>query len=69
MLRACFYLLAIVLLSEVALACFAGAGCYWLILTGRMPIGGCANTTTVIREVFSEILAAVLALLLAARRD
>lgn len=68
MLRACFFLLAIVLLTEVGLAVFAGAGCFWLILTHRAELGACRDTTTAIREVFSEILAAVLALLLAARK-
>jgi hypothetical protein len=65
--RAVFWLLAIVIGFEMTLTVFAGAGCFWLILSGRYEIGACQNTGVQIREIFAEVLAAVLALLLAAR--
>jgi hypothetical protein len=65
--RAAFWLLAVVIGFEMALTVFAGAGCFWLILSGRYELGACQNTGTQVREVFAEVLAAVLALLLAAR--
>jgi hypothetical protein len=65
--RAVFWLLAIVIAFEMMLTVFAGAGCFWLILSGRYELGACQNTGTQIREIFAEVLAAVLALLLAAK--
>jgi hypothetical protein len=65
--RSVFWLLAIVIGFEMALTLFAGAGCFWLILSGRYELGACQNTGVQIREIFAEVLAAVLALLLAAR--
>jgi hypothetical protein len=67
MLRACFWLLAMVIAFEMALTLFAGVGCFYLILAGRYEMGACQNVTTQVREVFAELLAAVLALLLASR--
>jgi predicted anti-sigma-YlaC factor YlaD len=67
MLRACFWLLACVIMFEMALTLFAGVGCFWLIMIGRYEMGACQNVTSQVREVFAELLAAVLALLLAAR--
>jgi hypothetical protein len=67
---ACFWLLAIVILVMVGGAAFGMIGCGWLVLSGRQPIGTC-NTLGVLsqtRELLSEALTAVLALLLAARK-
>jgi predicted anti-sigma-YlaC factor YlaD len=67
MLRAVFWLLACVIMFEMALTLFAGVGCFWLILIGRYEMGACSNVSTQVREIFAELLAAVLALLLASR--
>jgi hypothetical protein len=67
--HAVFWLLAIVIGFEMTLTVFAGAGCFWLILSGRYELGACQNTGVQIREIFAEVLAAVLALLLAARKN
>jgi hypothetical protein len=66
-LRAAFLLLATVILAEMALTLFGAAGCFWLVLSGRDPIGSCATASTLAREIFAELLTAILALLLAGR--
>jgi hypothetical protein len=68
MLKAAFWLLAIVVLTELMLTVAFGAGCFWMIVvSAQIPIGGCANVGQQIREVWAEVLAAILALLLASR--
>ena len=67
MLRAAFWLLALVIITETTLTLVAGIGCFWMILDGREPIGSCASVSAQIREVWAEMLAAILALLLASR--
>jgi len=67
MLRAAFWLLAMVIICETALTAVAGIGCFWMILDGRLPIGSCSTVGATIREVWAEMLAAILALLLASR--
>lgn len=69
MLRACFYLLAIIMLVMMSETLIAVLGCVYLVVSGRSPVGSCveAGVTTQVREAFSEALTAVLALLLAAR--
>lgn len=65
--RAAFLLLAVILLSELALVIFGAVGCFWLILNGRYEMGACATVGQQAREIFAELLTAILALLLAAR--
>jgi hypothetical protein len=67
MLRACFYLLALVIIIEVGTAVFAGVACWWTNYTDGHVVGACMPAVTVIKEFFSEIFTAILALLLAAR--
>jgi hypothetical protein len=67
MLRACFYLLSIVVVGQVITIMAGGATCYYLFIVKQAEVGACQTFTTVVREVWAEALAAVLALLLAAR--
>ena len=67
MLRAAFWLLAAVIISQM-IAIVAGSGtCFWLLIVGMAKPGDCGSFGTVAREMWSEVLAAILALLLAAR--
>jgi hypothetical protein len=67
LLRAAFILLACVILTELALTVITAGGCLWLILSGEYKLGACENVTQIIRDLWSEMLAAILALLLAGR--
>jgi hypothetical protein len=68
MLRAAFWLLAIVVVTELVTTLIAVAGCFWMIVvTGRLPLGSCSRIGDQIREVWAEVLAAILALLLASK--
>ncbi len=67
MLRAAFWLLALVIVTETALTLVAGIGCFWMILAGRELLGACIGVSQQIREIWAEMLAAILALLLASR--
>jgi len=67
MLRAAFYLLAAIIGIEVLLTSTAGMACFWLIVSGQYKIGACSDMGDRIKEQWSEIVSAVLALLLAAR--
>jgi Flp pilus assembly pilin Flp len=68
MLRAAFWLLAAVVAVELIATLTALIGCAWLILILRAePIGACAKIGDQVREIWSEVLSAILALLLAAR--
>jgi len=69
MLRAAFWLLALVILTEASMTLVAGIGCFWMIFDGRLPIGSCTGVSQQVREVWAEMLAAILALLLASRED
>jgi len=68
LLRAAFWLLAALVLTELAMTIAAGLACIWVVLVGRYEPGVCANTTAQIREVWAEAMAAILALLLAGRK-
>lgn len=68
-LRAAFYLLAALILTELFVTTAAGIACIWVVLTGQYAPGVCSSVTAQIREVWAEMLAAILALLLAGRRD
>lgn len=67
MLRAAFWLLAIIIVVQTCWTIVSAAGCFYLNLAGPKEIGACMPVTTVIREQWAEMLSAVLALLLAAR--
>lgn len=69
MLRAAFLLLAIILLIMVGETLIAVAACTYMTMSGRQQAGTCIDIGIVaqVREVLSETLTAVLALLLAAR--
>ena len=68
LLRAVFWLLAVVMIFEMVTAVAGGVLCWWLnFQDGKQP-GACLPAAQVIREVFSEILTAVLALLLAGKQ-
>jgi hypothetical protein len=68
MLRAAFWLLAILLGAEMATTMSVIAGCAWTVLVERaMPVSACAKAGDSVREGWSEALAAILALLLAAK--
>ena len=67
MLRACFYLLAIVVVTQLVTIMAGGATCFYLFIFGQAAVGSCANFTQQVREMWSEVLAAILALLLASR--
>jgi len=69
MLRGAFWLLAIVILLEVGTTILAAIGCMYMVIFAGSPIGSCGNLTQQIRETWAEILAAILALLLAARSN
>ena len=66
-LRAAFYLLAFVVISELGVTVFGAVGCFWMILQGRAELGACSNIGAMAREIFAELLTAILALLLAGR--
>jgi hypothetical protein len=68
MLRAAFWLLTAVVAVELIATLVAVAGCVWLVaIEQSSPIGACGRIGDQIREVWAEVLAAILALLLASR--
>jgi hypothetical protein len=68
MLRAAFWLLAVVVMTELTVTLVAIGSCVWVIvINGRQQFGACENIGAQMREIWSEVLAAILALLLAAR--
>lgn len=69
MLRAAFWLIAIVIVTELAMTVAIGGSCLWLILSGQYRLGACETVGQQIREVWAEMLAAILALLLASLKD
>jgi len=67
MLRSCFYLLATVIIVEMFSTLSGVFTCYYMLIAGLGKIGDCSNLGQQVRELWSEILAAILALLLAAK--
>lgn len=68
LLRACFLLLAAVVAVELLSSLVVLGGCFWMVVvTARYQIGACADIGSQIREVWAELLATILALLLAGR--
>jgi hypothetical protein len=66
-LRWSFILLAGVIVAELATTLFSAAGCIWLVMSRQAEIGACTGLGSIAREIFSELLTAILALLLAAK--
>jgi len=66
-LRACFYLFGLVITLEAIWATIGGVSCIMLIMSGTLPVGSCIEIAQRAREIFSELLAGILALLLASR--
>jgi hypothetical protein len=69
MLRACFWLLAVIIMIMVGESALALATCGYLVLVGTQKVGVCVETGVVgqAREILELSLTTVLALLLAAR--
>ena len=68
LLRGCFHLLAVILIIEVLASIMGGVLCWVTNIRSATPtVGACSEAAQQIRETWSEILAAILALLLAAR--
>jgi hypothetical protein len=68
LLRACFLLLAIVILIVMFETLIVVVGCSWMIVIQRSePLGACSQQGQAIREVLSELLTAILALIAASR--
>jgi hypothetical protein len=67
MLRGCFFLLGAIILAQVVTIMAGAATCYALLLTGQAQVGSCTGFGQQARDMWAEALAAVLALLLAAR--
>lgn len=66
MLRAVFYLLATIILAQVAAGVFAGVTCVWFNFTISQQVGACLPISQVIREQWDKMFEAILALLVAA---
>lgn len=68
LLRFAAYLLGVVVLLQMLATLMALAGCTWVVAVQHAePLGACANMATTIRDIFSETLTGILALLVAAR--
>jgi hypothetical protein len=68
LLRACFLLLAVVIIVEMLFTVVGGLGCMYLNLLTVRQIGACLPIIEQIREQWAEVLTAILALLLAYNR-
>jgi hypothetical protein len=67
-LRACFWLLALLLGAEMLTTIGVIAGCAWAVLIEHsQPMGACQQAGEQVKSIWSEALAAILALLLAAK--
>jgi hypothetical protein len=67
MLRACFWLLAAVLMFQSFDITTGALTCYYMFITGVAKIGECSTYTDRVITIWAEMLATILALLLAAR--
>lgn len=67
LLRAAFLLIAGVVTAELVITVLGMLSCFWLILGGRADLGACSTAATQARDVFTELLTSVLALLLAGK--
>jgi hypothetical protein len=69
MLRACFWLLASVLAFQSFDITAGALTCYYMFVTGIAKIGDCSTYTDRVITIWAEMLATILALLLAARGE
>ena len=68
LLRAAFLLLAAAMGVAMLVILAAESGCIWLIVVEQsQPIGACRDIGDQLRELWSEMITAILALLLAGR--
>jgi hypothetical protein len=67
MLRACFWLLAAILLVQSVDTSLGALTCYYLFIESIAKIGDCSGYGDRVNTIWAEMLATVLALLLAAR--
>ena len=67
LLQAVFWLLAGLLSVELLVTLWTTAVCSWLILRGSIALGGCNAIGATVRDIWSEALSALLALMLAAK--
>lgn len=68
MMRACFLLIAFIVVCQMVATTTGGLLCFWLNLRTVATPGACMMVAQQIREQWSEMMTAVLALLLAFRR-
>lgn len=66
-LRLALYLIAIIVLMYVIASMVVVGACQYLVLMKDAPVGVCAEPTRNIREMLTEIIAAILALVVASR--
>lgn len=68
LLRACFWLLAIVVSVSMIETLMAVSGCIWMVvITAREPVGTCQQIGDAIRSTLDQLLTAILALIVAKR--
>ena len=69
MLRACFWLVAVVVVAVMSMAVAGVAACVVGVWVGKIPVGSCAERGIYeeIHNWWTEILTAILALLVASR--
>jgi len=67
MLRAAFWLLAFVVVSQVMTITVGGWTCFYLYIVGKAEIGACGGFGQQAREMWAEVLAAIFALIVAGR--
>lgn len=66
MLRAVFYLLAIIILAQILAALGAGFACVYFNFTVSKSVGTCMPISDLIRQQWDKMFEAILALLVAA---
>jgi hypothetical protein len=69
MLRACFWLLATVIVFQQIDTTFGALTCYYMFVTGIAKLGECSSYTDRVITLWVEMMATILALLLAARGE
>jgi len=66
--RACFLLLALVVVLIMIETLLGVLGCVWVIAIVRAePIGACSSVGSQIRDIMSELITAILALIASSR--
>jgi hypothetical protein len=67
LLQACFYLLAVVIFIAMIETMFTIASCMWMITVQQRAIDACGNVGQNVRELITEAITGILALLVAQR--